>query len=165
MKLYELTAQFKSLELLADAEDLPPDVIRDTLEGLEGDFDAKVVAVAKVILSLQHDAEGIEELAKRQAARAKRLADRAESLKAYLLANMQAIERKKIQSEFFDIRVQNNAPSVMVGDEKLIPEEYMRTPPPPPKVPDKTAIAEAHKAGLEVPGTHPLQGQHLRIAL
>lgn len=163
MRLFELTAQFKSLELLADAEDLPPDVLLDTLEGLTGEFDDKAVAVAQVILSLQHDAEGIAELAQKQAARAKRLETRAESLKAYLLANMQAISRQKITSEFFDLRVQNNQPSVIVDEQDAIPAEYLYTPPPPPPAPDKKKIAEAHKAGIEVLGTRPHQGQHLRI--
>lgn len=51
--LYELVAQHKSLEYLATSEDLPPEVVRDTLDGLEGELRDKAVSVAHFILNLE----------------------------------------------------------------------------------------------------------------
>ena len=46
MKLFEITQQFRELEKLELDDDIPPEVIRDTLEGLTGDFTEKAVQVA-----------------------------------------------------------------------------------------------------------------------
>ena len=46
LKLYEIVRQHRELEQLADSGDVPAEVIRDTLEALEGDIEAKSVSVA-----------------------------------------------------------------------------------------------------------------------
>jgi len=63
VRLFEITSQFKALAALEDSDELPPEVIADTLEGLEGDFEAKTIAVAKFILSLEANAAAIEKAA------------------------------------------------------------------------------------------------------
>jgi hypothetical protein len=163
LHLYEITAKFKELESLAEHDDLPLQIVADTLEGIDSEWEEKAIAVAAFIKNLEHTSGGIAEAAKAMAARAARLNARADSLKNYLQFQMQVMDKKKIESDLFVIRRQNNAPSVVVADERLIPDTYWYQPPTPPKQLDKKAIAADIKAGKEVPGTYTSQGEHIRI--
>ena len=58
--LYEIAGQFRALSALADNEDIPQEVIRDTLEGLTGDLQLKATNVAKFLLGLEAEAVAIE---------------------------------------------------------------------------------------------------------
>jgi hypothetical protein len=168
MKLYELANQFKSLELLESTDDLPPEVIRDTLEGLEGQLQDKATNVALFIRNLESTADAIDAAADKMRSRGSRLRERAQSLNEYLLFNMQATGISKIESPFFTLTVRNNPATVVIDSENLIPAEFMRTPepaPPPKPTPDKSAIARAIKSGAEVPGAHTEQRQRLEIKL
>lgn len=168
MKLYELTAQFRDLEALASSDELPPEVIRDTLEGLQGQLQDKATNVALFIRNLESTADAIDEAAEGMRLRGERLRKRAQSLNEYLLFNMISAGISKVESPFFTLQVKTNPPTVVIDTEKLIPDMYMtkpEPPPPPPSKPDKKAIAAAFKAGEEVPGCHVEQRQRLEIKL
>lgn len=165
LALYELASQYRSLKELQDADDVPPEVIADTLESLEGDIQDKCVAISHVILNLQAAGEAIVKAAQTREARGKSLLKRADMLKAYMLLHMQAVEISKVHHEDFDIRRQNSPKTVVIDDETRVPDEYWVQPDAPPKRIDKEKIADAYKAGLEVEGTHSFQGEHIRIAL
>ena len=48
LKLYELSAEYlDALEGLAEIEELPPDAIADTLEGLAGAWEDKALTLAR----------------------------------------------------------------------------------------------------------------------
>ena len=49
--LYELTGQY--MDLMEMAEEADPDVLRDTLEGIEGEIEDKADNYAKVIRTLE----------------------------------------------------------------------------------------------------------------
>jgi hypothetical protein len=168
VKLYELTEQYRSLEALGTSDDLPAEVIRDTLEGLEGQLQDKATNVALYIRNLESVATAIDEAATTMRLRGERLRKRAQSLNDYLLLNMQMSGITKIESPFFTLAVRNNPPTVVIDNEADIPDSYKRTPPPAPPpvaVPDKKAIAEAIKAGEAVPGAHAETRQRLEIKL
>jgi hypothetical protein len=168
VKLYELTAQYRALEALESSEDLPPEVIRDTLEGLEGQLQDKATNVALFIRNLESVADAIDEAAATMRARGTRLRARAQSLQDYLLFNMQAAGITKVESPYFTLQVKKNPPTVVIDSENMIPARFMRTPepaPPPKPAPDKKAIADAIKAGEEVPGAHTEQRERLEVKL
>lgn len=165
LALYELASQYRSLKELQDADDVPPEVIADTLESLEGDIQDKIVAISHVILNIQSAGEAIINTAQAREARGKSLLKRADMLKAYMLLHMQAVEISKIHHEDFDIRRQNSPQTCVVDDETQVPEEYWVQPDAPPKYVDKVEVTKAHKAGIDVPGTHPFAGEHVRITL
>ena len=73
LTLYQLTGQFRELEALADSDDLPPEVIRDTLEGLTGELEVKAISVAAFTRNLEASADMIDEAAKAMQTRARRL--------------------------------------------------------------------------------------------
>jgi Gp157 protein len=163
LKLYELTSQHKQLEALLDSEELPVEVIKDTIEALEGDIEAKSKSIAHVILNLESFSGQVVEAAEAMRQRGERIRRRAESIRQYLLLNLEASGIRQLECPEFTISVRYNPPAVEIGDLAVIPPEYMVTPEPPPPRPDKKALAAALKAGITVNGVWLRQGEHLVI--
>lgn len=163
LKLYEIANQYRELEALADSGEIPAEVIRDTLEALGGDLEAKATNVAKFVRNLEANADLIDQAAEAMRQRAARIRKRAESVKAYLLWNMQTTGITKIEAPEFVIALRDNPPSVRIMDGARIPAEYMVQPEPPPPRPDRKAIAAALKAGKNVDGCYLEAGQRVEI--
>lgn len=122
--LYELTSEYKELlEMLEDA-DLDADVIKDTLDGVEGEFEMKADAIAKVIAEEKGDAEKIDAEIKRLTARKKTKLNNAERLKKYLESAMGAMGKKKFATALFGFGIRKNAPAVVIDNEEKIPKEW-----------------------------------------
>ena len=162
--LYELTAQYReALAVLTDNDELPVEVIRDTLESLVGSIEVKSTNVAKFLLGLEAEAAAIEAAAEAIHQRGVRRKKRAESIRSYLLLNMQAAGISKVECPEFTIAIRKNPPAVEMDDFAVIDPKYMFTPEPPPPSPDKKLLAAALKAGEQIPGVWLRQGEHLSI--
>lgn len=164
MKLYQLADEYQqALEVLDDPE-LPEEVVRDTLEALQGGLVQKGQAVAAFALNLAAEIEALKAHEKRVAAKRKSLEGREEWLRTYLKSNMErcGISEIKAIDGTFTAKLGKGRPSVVIDDEKLIPDdsEFVRW----TRSVDKTAIAAAIKAGQEVPGAHVETRPSLRIA-
>jgi hypothetical protein len=175
--LYEIVAQYRSLETLDASEDLPIEVIRDTLEGLTGELTVKATNVAKFILNVEAMAEAVDGAAKQMKLRAERMRKRADSIREYLRTNMQGAGITKIEAVEFVLQLKKNPPAVVIDNEAEIPVAFKPTPaPPPPPGPtiDKKAIAIALKAHASIvaaaattgakPPPSPVPGAHLEQA-
>lgn len=166
--LFQLTDQFRELQRLADSEtDIPDEVIRDTLEGLGGELQIKATNVARFVANQDAMATAIENAAAAMQIRAKRLRARNDHLRDYLLQNMRAASMTKIDSPELVVSIKKNPPRVVIMDEAQVPAEFKVTPPPAPPPeprPDKNLIADAIKAGTQVPGCYLEQGVRLVIS-
>ena len=158
MKLYELTENY--LQLLEMAEDMDPELIRDTLESIEESIAEKAENTAKLIKSLEADVKAIKEEEKRLADRRKALEKKIENIKDYLQEQLELAGIDKVKRPTITVSIQNNPPSVRVVNEELIPSHFMI--PQPPKL-DKKGILEKLKNGEKVPGVELAQGRSLRI--
>lgn len=164
--LYQLIEQYRSLEALEASEDLPLEVIRDTLEGLTGDITVKTTNVAKFVLNGEAMAEAIEQAANAMKARALKIRKRSEAIREYLRINMQGAGITKIEVAEFVISLKKNPPAVIVTDEASIPDAFKVTPePPPPPLPrpDKALIKKAIQSGMTIAGCHLEQAERLDI--
>jgi len=163
MKLYEIAVQYQSfLELVQDTENelsMDDAVVTDTLEAIEGEFEVKAVNTAAVLKTLQSEADAIAMAMQAMTARKKALESRADSLKSYLLHNMQAMGVQKIKHPYFNISVNKSPESVFIENESLVGDEFKKV----VVTIDKTLIKEALKAGKAVPGCALARGEHLRI--
>lgn len=146
---------------LADL-DMDPQTVADTLEAMSGDLEVKAQNVGFMVRSLEADAAAVKQWAKDAQERAKTLEGRAESLRDYLRRCMEATGIQKIEGPGITLSFRKSS-AVIVDEPGLIPAEFMRTPEPPPAAPDKKAIADAIKAGREVPGAHVEQRQSLQV--
>lgn len=164
MKLYQLADEYQqALEVLDDPE-LPEEVVRDTLEALQGGLVQKGQAVAAYALNLSAEIEALKAHEKRVAAKRKTLEGREEWLRGYLKSNMErcGINEIKAIDGTFTAKLGKGRPSVVIDNEKLLPDdsEFVRW----KREVDKTAIAAAIKNGQEVPGAHLETRPTLRIA-
>lgn len=161
--LYELVKYRAELEALADSGEVPPEQIADTLEALDGELQDKAIQVAAFTRNLEASADAIREAGKAMLARADRIEKRAESVRAYLLFQMQAAGITKVECPWFTLAVRKNPPAVAIDDEAAIPTEFIVQPPPPAPRPDREAIKRALKAGEDVPGCRLTQSERLEV--
>ena len=158
VSLYELKAQWMELlSLMEEGED--PEMIQNTLEGIECEIEEKADNYARIIASLSSDIDGIvKEIA--------RLQDKKRVLEnhvAYLKGNLQdamiLTGKEKFKTELFSFNLQNNPASVVIDDPTSIPSEFLI--PQEPKV-DKKAIKEYLKDN-EASWSHLETNRSLRI--
>lgn len=161
--LYALVEQYREDAAKLNDLDLDEQTVLDTLEGMAGELEVKAQNVAMMVLSLDFMAKAHKERASVIAERGKAIQNRADSLKQYLTRCLEAAGVQKIEAT--DVRITwRKSSAVVIDGEDLIPAEYMRQPETPPPAPDKKAIADAIKAGKEVPGAHIEQRKSLQIA-
>lgn len=151
--LQHITGQYKELlDLSTDPDaELPEEALRDTLQAIEGEFEAKALKIVEVINSTGIDIAAIDAEIERLQARKKVIENREKSIREYLRENMESCEIKKISCPLFSITLAAGRDVVVIDDEDQIPEEYMRV-----KTSvsvDKSALLKALKDG-EVLGAH-----------
>jgi methionyl-tRNA formyltransferase len=163
LSLYDLSSHYLSaLDTLTDPEmDLPAEVINDTLEALAGEIEDKAVNVAKFLRNMEATAQAIKEAEATMAKRRKTLENRVNWMKAYLKENMEQTGITKIECPYFKLSLQANPSAVTILDEAAIPAEF-KEPVISWKI-DKTAIKEAIKHGIAVPGVNLVNGSRLVI--
>ena len=83
--LYEMTQEYlKALDFLTDPNnEVDTQCAIDTIEALEGGMADKILNTARMIATLEAEAEAIKAVAKRQADRAKNVENRAQWLRDY----------------------------------------------------------------------------------
>lgn len=162
-RLYEITGALADLHARAEAgED-----VSEALALVEGDLEAKGMGIVHVARELEADEVACAVEIERLTERRDRFRKQRERLLAYVLDTMVASGVRKIQAPTLTLAVVENPPKVVIVDESAIPDEYMRTPEPPPlpkPVPDKKAIADAYKKhGEIIAGTIVERGMRLKI--
>ena len=150
-KLYEISDQFRELQLLADSdEENMLEAVQNTLEVIECEFNKKAEAVVTVLHNMDPEIDGIDAEIKRLQARKKAVQSRQDSLRDYLRDNMERTGITKISCPLFTINCVKGREIAIINDEDSIPDDYMTV-----KTemrPDKSAIAKALKDGSDVPG-------------
>lgn len=159
---YTLATGYRTL-LESDDEEIDPITLRDTIEGLEGNLQTKAVNLAAVALSIESAGKAAEEAAKALLERSKRLYRRRDALRSYLKTGMETAGVHRFETPELTISIRRNPASVLIDQNAVIPDRFMRIPEPPPPAPDKKAIAEALKAGETIKGVELVQSTRLEI--
>lgn len=160
--LYELTEEMMDLMDMM-TEDPDSDCIKDSLESLEFELDAKAEGYCKVIKTLERKAEAAKAEKDRLADMQKTHENAAARLKGALLQSMIATNRLKIDGDIFKISARNTAESI--DDESLpaiseIPEKYRIRQE--DKI-DKRLLLQDLKAGEDIAGIKLKRGKSLSI--
>lgn len=158
--LYELNDEIMSLREAFETGEIPEDAFNDTLEGLHMEFETKTESLCKLRANLLADAAACDAEAKRLNERKTVYKNEVERIQSYIQSAMQAAEQKKYKAGTFSISVAKSTPAVEIYDADLVPKDYFTTPTP---VVNKTAIKDAIKSGVRVPGAKLTQGEHLNI--
>lgn len=153
-RLYQIAETYRNAAVALEDMELDPQVIADTLESIGGDLQVKSTNVAMVVRNIEVSMEAIDAAIDEMKRRKQILKNRSDNIRDYLKQSMETAGITKIECPYFVLAIKKNPPSVVVDDADAIPDSYMRVPDPPPAEIDKKAIAEALKAGTEVPGAH-----------
>lgn len=89
----------------------------DTLEGIEGEFEAKAENVAQYIKSLKAIEADIKEEERKLNRRRKTYERKIENMTTYLKNCMSMMNLKKLETAKAKITLKNNAPSLIINDE------------------------------------------------
>jgi SMC interacting uncharacterized protein involved in chromosome segregation len=150
MKLFEISTQYQSLmNDIAECDELTTEQLQ-AIESVDDSLQEKAKAVGAFIKNLEADYFAIHEAIKTMEDRARKVNAKIENLKEYLKCNLEKCDIKEIKSPYFDIRIKLNPASVIVNDENLIPEQYLKE-----KLyrfVDKAMIAKELKNNVLIPG-------------
>jgi hypothetical protein len=136
MKLYEISAEYiQALDALADADE---QTRADTLEGLgiADSFKDKAINIAGYFQSIDYDVASMKDAENRIATRRKAMENHSQSLKDYLLSNMQRTGITRIECPGFSVSLAKCPASVEITDESLLPDNFFRV----KKEPNKSDI-------------------------
>lgn len=158
--LYELKEEYLELLTMAENEELDPQTIRDTLEGIEGEIGDKAEAYAIIINELLARADRIDKEVARLDGWVDSLRNNAASMKNILMDTLDVLGVKKIETEHFRIGIAGNGgkkPLRITGD---VPESYTVLK---PEI-DTARIRDELEKGEELPFAHlEERGRHLSI--
>ena len=124
--LYELTEDYlQLLTMLEEVED--EDVVKDTLEGIEGEIEIKADNYAKIIRTIEGNIDSIDSEIKRLQARKKVMENNIGRLKDSLQNAMIATGKTKFKTELFSFGIQKNggkAPVIWNVPAEELPDEF-----------------------------------------
>ena len=160
MKLYELTQNYLNLLDLLENPEVPAEMVQAALEEVEGNFEDKAENIIKLIKSVEGDIKAYKEEEIRLSTRRRTLENKVINLKVYLESSLKAIGKKEIKGKLFTLKIQKNAPSVVIDDLNTIPKEYLKES---LILVDKTKLKEDLKNGLEIAGARLEASESLRI--
>lgn len=120
--LYELTGKYQ--QLLQIADDVDPQVFKDTLDSITDVIDVKAINYAKVDRQLGADITEFKNEINRMTQRLNSMINNRKRLRENLLYNMQVVGKAKIKDKLFTINVQKNKKSLDY-DTNRIPKELL----------------------------------------
>ena len=166
MRLYEITGDILTLqEMLEDS--VEDEVLTDTLEAVQGEYEIKLEAYCKVIKNLEVDMEALKNEAKRLTDKRKTLENNVDRLKKAMFDSMKATNTPKVKGQLFTVAIQKNGGVIPINYDKNdknitanLPDHLVNI----VKTPNLEAIRELLEAGKVVDGfTLGERGESLRI--
>lgn len=142
----------KLQQLLETSDDITPEMIADTMEGIGMALADKLDAAYIHVRNLDGLAKTCDEEAKRLAERKKSFENRAKSIKQYVLNCLITAGLDKLKTTTNTFTARKGVASVIIDNEALLPDEMVAVQT--LIAPDKKAIKEAIENGVDIPGAH-----------
>lgn len=155
--LYSIQGKYQ--QLLNLAEQLDPELLKDTLESIDDELETKAENVAFVIKELEGQSLVLETETKRLAERKNTINNNVKRLKQSLFDAMITAKKQKIKTNLFTLDIRKNPHSVLVEDESKLINYLVEQ----PKKLDKTKLKDDLKKGIDVPGAVLVQTERLQI--
>ena len=161
--LYELTSDYENLLQLAEDPDTDPQILKDTMEAIEGEIEEKADGYAMIVKELEAQELALKMETDRLTNRRLAISNNITCLKRGLEAAMRLTGKTKFKTTLFSYGIQKNPPSVVMDEQYIenIPKDYLKY-----KDPDidKKRILADIKAGKDLSGiAHIVQTESLRI--
>ena len=150
MNLYQISENIRALADIGEPDSpVHWQAVKDTLDGLEGEFSDKAEQIGKLVSMLTRQADACELESVRLKDRSRNLRIRADSVKGYLYNMMKRANMQRVDTDLFNINIRKMPARVEV-DEDLLPAEWTVS-----RMtyrPDKRAIKDALEQGVEIKG-------------
>ena len=163
MNLYELTANYLTLQQMLEDPEADSQMIADTMEALDGDIEEKADNYAKVIKNMEATIIAIKSEQERLTNKKNLLEMSIKTLKKNLEASMIATGKRKFKTDLFSFSIQKNggkAPVILdVADTSELPDELVRI----KEEPDMEAIRNMLDQGECKYAHYGERGEGLRI--
>ena len=159
MKLYEIKREYDVLTRYLEDNDLDKEAFKEAFRNIEGELTDKSENYVKFIKNLEGDVEAHKIEEKRISEKRKAMENKVARLKTSLYEVFKEMSVSHLKAGTFSLRIQANAPSVEILDERKIPEDYKSYD---VKI-DKKGILDAIKAGALIEGAELKQTESLRI--
>lgn len=152
-KLYDIANEYAQLL----NEDLPADMIADTVEAFEGEFTDKVENILGLIKNEQYTCDALKAEAKKLNERAKATQNRIDNLKSYIIESMNTLDKKSMNAGVHSLTVRAPSKSVNIIDVHKLPAEFVEYVT--EVKPDKNLIREKLNLGEEIEGAEIKTGK------
>lgn len=163
MTIYEITSDYLQLMQMLEDPELDPQVLADTMEGIEGEFEFKADNYARVMKNMEAELNGIKAEIDRLSNRKKTIENNVKRMKEALQYSMEVTGKTKFKTELFSFGIRKNAPSVIMDEPYIenVPERFLKYSEP---TINRTAIKEAIQNGENLEGlAHLEQSESLSI--
>lgn len=114
---------------MLESDDFDADVLADTLEAVDGEYEDKIEQYCKVIKNLEADMDALKSEAKRLTDKRKSLENNIDRLKAAMFESMKATGKTKVKGAIFTAAIQKNGgkPPIIVDVETSeLPDELVK---------------------------------------
>lgn len=152
-KLYEIASEYAKLM----DSDLEPEMLADTIEGMEGEFTDKIEQLIAIIKNESGYAENLREEGKSLNERAKVIENKIDNIKTYIASSLEMVGKKKIRAGIHQVTIRAPSESVEITDANAIPPEYVEYET--TIKADKLAIKHQLKSGISIPGAQLKTGK------
>lgn len=161
-KLYELTADVMQLQELLENELEDEQMLLDTLEGVQWEYEFKLEQYGKVIRNLEADAEALKKEADRLTEKRRVINNNIDRLKQHMFDSMKATGTSKVKGNILSVAIQKNGgklPVILDVDTSELPDDLVKI----AESPDLDAIRKALDAGDCEYAHYGERGESLRI--
>jgi hypothetical protein len=145
-KLYDIANDYAKLM----DSGLEPDMIADTIEGIDGEMVDKVEQLLAICKNEQRYAEALRNESKSLQERATVVENKISSIKEYIAKSLETAGKKSIRAGLHQVTVRVPSRQVDITDASILPIEFVEYET--VVKPDKLAIKHQLDAGIVVPG-------------
>lgn len=145
MTLRELTGQYSVLFEMAEEGNIDPQIMKDTLECVDYEFEQKAEAYAAIMDTLAGQVDTIDKEIARLTEMKRTRKNNIDFMKKALQRAMITADKKKFKTNFHSFSIRKNAPSLDNVDSFKVPDEYMVV----TKTVNRTELLKAVKANPE----------------
>ena len=151
MNIFNLSDDYLQILSMMEDPDLDKQMLKDTMEGIEGALEDKFDNYVFVAKEMQADIKALEETIKELQARKDSKESNLKKLKEIMTLVMNTTGKVKFKTSLHSYWVQKNPESVVIDTEdvRAIPEDYLTFKEPEP---NKTAIKAAINDGKDFQG-------------
>lgn len=161
--LYELMGDYEALQSAMDNEELTDEeltAILDALDEAKGDLRTKVDNICRLLRNVDGEIDKFKGEEGRISSRRKALESKKERVRGWLKDTMDVLSVDALKTDIFDVKIVGGRDKVVVVNEELVPDEYMKV----KRSVDLTKVKRAYDAdGEVVPGCDIVPVKSLRI--